>query len=69
MEEGKAVYKERNKGGGLGNWLPKALARQHDAAYLSPLIQFFFLSLLNLFTRHFRPTCESCSEAVSHRMI
>ena len=67
MEEGNAVYEERNKGGGLGSLLPKALARQHDSLKTSNSV--FFLSLLNLFTLRFRPTRESCSEAVSHRMI
>lgn len=41
----------------------------YDAASLKNSNLVFPLTLLNLFTHRFHPTCESCSEAVSHQMI
>lgn len=53
----------------LGCLVPEALSWLHESASLKTSNSVFSLSLLNLFTLRFRPTRESHSEAVSHRMI
>lgn len=65
------LFMKREMNGDKSLWclVPETLSWLHDSASLKTFNLVFSLSLTNLFTLRFRPTCESHSVAVSHRMI